>query len=82
MNDSEGYKVTYGITPHYTHCKLFIIFIWKYCLLNKITKYVYVNTAQWRANAIYEQFISERNNETFCKLAGIKNDAFWNVTRS
>ena len=35
--------------------------------------------AQWRANAIYEQFILEQNNNTFCKLEGVKNDEFRNV---
>ena len=39
---------------------------------------MYVNTAQWRANTIYEQFISERNKDTFCKLEGNKNDEFLN----
>ena len=34
----------------------------------------YVNTAQWRANAIYEQFILEQNNDTFCKL--VNNDDY------
>ena len=39
---------------------------------------MYVNTAQWRANTIYKQFISEQNKDTFCKLEGNKNDKFLN----
>ena len=54
-------------------------------LLNKITfarSYMYVNTAQWRANFMNKQYISERNNDTFYKLEGNKNGEFWNITRS
>ena len=85
-NDSMNVpSLWYYITHHNTRCKLFVILIWKYCLLNKITfdgSYAYVNTAQWHANAIYKRFVSEQNIDKFCKLEGIKNDEFWNVTRS
>ena len=40
----------------------------------------YVNTAQWRGNAMNERFILERNNNIFWKLEGNKNDEFWNKT--
>ena len=77
------YECSKPLVLYYTRYKLFVILIWKYCLLNKITfarEYVYVST-QWCANAMNEQFISERNNDTFCQLEGKKNDEFWNVTR-
>ena len=43
---------------------------------------MYVNTGQWCANYMNEQFILEQKNDTYCKLEGNKNDEFWNVTRS
>ena len=52
---------------YYTHCKLFVILIWKYCLINKIPSgnslgnMLYVNKAQWCANTMNEWFMLERN---------------------
>ena len=54
----------------YTCCKLFVILIWKYCLINKIPfRYslgnrLYVNKAWWhtrRGNAVNEQYMLEQN---------------------
>ena len=43
---------------------------------------LYVNTAQSCGNTMNELFILERNNDTFWKLEGNKDDEFWNKTRT
>ena len=34
---SSAMECSKPVVLYYTHCKLFVILIWKYCLLNKIT---------------------------------------------
>ena len=52
---------------YFTCCKLFVILIWKYCLINmmpfsySLGNMLYVNKAQWHGNTMNEQFLLERN---------------------
>ena len=83
---------------YYTLCKLFVILIWKYCLINKIPfgdllgNMLYENKSQWRVrhgNNMNERFMLERNKimSRWCILVCNKKLRIivfgnWNKTRT
>ena len=75
---------------YYTHCKLFVILICKYCIINRIPfgdslcNMLYVNKAQWharRGNTMNGRFMLERNKIMWRSRWSIlvRNKKLWTI---